>query len=274
MLSARHLPSLALALASLGGAAGVGAQAPILPSSDPQRVAARAAAIEPLAPSDAEPSTPEAGASIRAPSAPSAAADEEGRRLFVEGRRAYYDGRFRGALILFERSFELSGRAAILLAIGNAHDRLQEPEAALEALRRYLILEPEPEDRGYIEARLLFLEQEVIRRRAARAAIEDARERAPIAPPRARTFTWLTLGAGALFGLGAALSWSRASSRYDALLGTCATTPSGCASEDVQSLEGQVLLTNLALGLALSSAVAAAILFFVEGGAQGEEGSR
>lgn len=94
--------------------------------------------------------------------------DEEARALYQAGRIAFDQGRFDSALDYFQRSYELSGRPALLFNIGSAADRLRKDEIALDAFERYLEAVPDSPDRASVESRIEVL----------RAAIE-AEERAP-----------------------------------------------------------------------------------------------
>jgi tetratricopeptide (TPR) repeat protein len=98
--------------------------------------------------------------------------DEEARALYQAGRIAFDQGRFDSALDYFQRSYELSGRPALLFNIGSAADRLRRDEIALEAFERYLEEVPDSPDLASVQARIRVL-------RAAVAADEAAPEPEP-----------------------------------------------------------------------------------------------
>ncbi|MCX7807199.1 MAG: tetratricopeptide repeat protein, partial [Deltaproteobacteria bacterium] len=75
------------------------------------------------------------------------AKDQEARALFQAGQVAFEDGRFEDALQYFRRSYELSGRPALLYNIGLAADRLRRDEEALSAFERYLAEVPDARNR-------------------------------------------------------------------------------------------------------------------------------
>ncbi|MBX3246001.1 MAG: tetratricopeptide repeat protein [Myxococcales bacterium] len=132
--------------------------------------------------------------------------DEEARRLFQAGELAFDDARYDEALDLFQRSYRLSGRPALLFNIGQAADRIRRDEVALEAFERYLELRPDAPNRRQVEVRVEALQRTVAERRAA-AANAEQRERRPLdlsAPtseepraeaPRRRTWVWAVVGA-------------------------------------------------------------------------------
>jgi tetratricopeptide (TPR) repeat protein len=109
-------------------------------------------------------------------SAPTAMADaetdEEARALYQAGRIAFDQGRFDSALDYFQRSYELSGRPALLFNIGSAADRLRRDAVALDAFERYLEEVPDSPDTASVQARI----------RVLRAAVA-AEEAAPEPPP-------------------------------------------------------------------------------------------
>src|SRR5690606_23764287 len=80
--------------------------------------------------------------------------DEEARALYQAGRIAFDQGRFESALDYFQRSYELSGRPALLFNIGSAADRLRKDEVALDAFERYLEAVPDSPDRASVESRI------------------------------------------------------------------------------------------------------------------------
>lgn len=93
--------------------------------------------------------------------------DAEAHGLYLAGAAAYDEGRFDEALDYFQRSYDLSHRAALLYNIGQAADRARRDEIALDALRRYLASDETIEHREVIEARVRALEAAVARGTAA-----------------------------------------------------------------------------------------------------------
>jgi tetratricopeptide (TPR) repeat protein len=106
--------------------------------------------------------------------------DDEARVLFQAAQMAFTDGRYEDALQYFERSYELSGRAALLFNIGTTADRLRKEERALEAFRQYLVDLPDAENRREVESRVRIIERSLAEEQAradaaaaAAAAAED-----------------------------------------------------------------------------------------------------
>lgn len=89
--------------------------------------------------------------------------EQEARRYFLAGRQAYQEGRFETALKYFEKSYELSGRPALLWNIATAADRLRRTDRAIEAFELFLAAEPDSPLRPQVEARLQVLREEKAR---------------------------------------------------------------------------------------------------------------
>ncbi|NOY91934.1 MAG: hypothetical protein GXP55_12125 [Deltaproteobacteria bacterium] len=180
--------------------------------------------------------------------APAPDLDAQARRLFVAGRDAYQEGRFEEAAALWERAFDLSGRATLLLGLGDAYDRLRQGRRAANVLRQYLVLEPETDSREHLEARIDLL-------------LHDDSGPAP----RRRTITYVLAASAGVSALVSGFYWARARSRYDALAATCGGTPGGCAQGQIGSVRSAQRVSRVALGISLSVAVAAVVSYFLEG---------
>lgn len=180
--------------------------------------------------------------------------DATARRLFEAGRDAYHQGEFELAVSLWERAFSLSGRAALLLGIGDAYDRLNESGQAADAIRQYLVLEPDSDSREHLLARIGLLEEDLGR---------DRQE--PADEGLGRPFTWVAAGSTGLLAVTSGLFWSRANTRYDALSATCAGSTAGCDDGQVDTVGRQLRVANVTLALSVVSLAAAVILYFVEG---------
>jgi tetratricopeptide (TPR) repeat protein len=107
-------------------------------------------------------------ASAQAPeeaSAPATDDELEARQIFEAGRQAFVEGRFENALVLFQRSYDLSGRSVLLFNIASCHDRLRQDEQALAAFRRYLEELPDAPNRDEVTGRIAELEAAIERNR-------------------------------------------------------------------------------------------------------------
>lgn len=116
-----------------------------------------------------------AAAQEEPPEEPPNGTEGEAREAFEQGRDAFHDGRFEYALERFRFSLELSGRPELLYNVGQTLERMQRPEEALVALRRYLELVPDSYVRGNVEGRIGALERAVAERRALEAQVAEAR---------------------------------------------------------------------------------------------------
>jgi tetratricopeptide (TPR) repeat protein len=112
------------------------------------------------------------------------APDREAREAFVSGSAAFEAGRFEQALRDFQRSYALSGRAALLYNIGLAHDRLRHDREAFEAFQAFLDADPTTVHRPRVEARLRSLREAIAAEDAQR--YDATRERAALESELAR----------------------------------------------------------------------------------------
>lgn len=191
---------------------------------------------------------------------------DQAKRIFELGKQAYVDGRYREAVDAFERVFNMTGHPVMLVNVGNAWARLDEPERAIAAFRQYLGLVPDAPEGPDLERRILELQ-----------SVAEARKAPPPAPPPAapppsnkgllmgRTWTWVAL-AGSVVALGtASIAWTGTSSQYDTLARTCGQTAAGCPAADIAEVSGGVTLTNVALALAAIGLGTGTALWFIEG---------
>ncbi len=96
----------------------------------------------------------------QAQAAPTAAESEEQARAHFRLGRAHYDnGNFAQAAVEFEEAYRISQRAALLYNIYLAYRDANDVGNAAEALRKYLALEKNIENRGQLEARLTALDR-------------------------------------------------------------------------------------------------------------------
>lgn len=93
------------------------------------------------------------------PSAAPSEGEEKARARFRLGRAYYDNGDFAQAAVEFEAAYRISQRAALLYNIYLAYRDASDMRHAAEALRKYLALEKEIENRGQLEARLAALDR-------------------------------------------------------------------------------------------------------------------
>lgn len=95
-----------------------------------------------------------------APAAAQAAgAEEQARAHFRLGRAHYDNGNFAQAGAEFEEAYRISQRAALLYNIYLAYRDANDTRKAADALRKYLQLEKEIENRGQLQSRLAALDR-------------------------------------------------------------------------------------------------------------------
>jgi tetratricopeptide (TPR) repeat protein len=207
-------------------------------------------------------------ASVAPPEAAQArGAEEEARTSFEEARAAFDEGRNDDALRGFRRAYELSRRSLLLYNIGASAERLARDEEALEAYRAFVEAEPEHPSRPEAERRIVVLEAR-IRARPTVAPEPDASAE-PDAPPAQTTsggwlFSWMALGATALAGGAAGLSWALANDAYAALEGSCYAR--GCSDDEIAASDVQARIDATTAMLVVTGVLGAATiaLFVIE----------
>lgn len=113
------------------------------------------------------------------------AGDTEARGLFEAGRVHYEEGNYEAAYPEFQRAYELSHRAPLLLNIANTLERLGRYREATDALRGYLAdAELDAIGRTRIETRITHLE-----RRVAQGPVATGPGTAPPTEPVTATVT-------------------------------------------------------------------------------------
>jgi tetratricopeptide (TPR) repeat protein len=98
----------------------------------------------------------------------------EAKRLFNQAHLAYRRGDYEEAILKWEQSFELSREPLIFESIANAHERLGDPERALENLRKWREKAPRREHKS-LDSRIENLESRIARREEERK-LEQAEE--------------------------------------------------------------------------------------------------
>lgn len=85
--------------------------------------------------------------------------EEQARAHFRLGRAHYDNGNFAQAGIEFEEAYRISKRAALLYNIYLAYRDANDTRKAADALRNYLLLEKDIENRGQLESKLASLDR-------------------------------------------------------------------------------------------------------------------
>jgi tetratricopeptide (TPR) repeat protein len=115
--------------------------------------------------------------------APAPGDEEQARAHFRLGRAHYDNGNFAQAAVEFEEAYRISQRSALLYNIYLAYRDANDTRNAATALRKYLELEKEVENRGQLEARLAALERSLADGTAPQPAVVAAAPTEPTPAP-------------------------------------------------------------------------------------------
>jgi tetratricopeptide (TPR) repeat protein len=198
---------------------------------------------------------------LAAPLSAQVSDDERARTHFEAGRSYYEQARYDDAVREFDQAFALSGRAALLLNLSQAHERGLHFTEAIADIDRYLSLVPDSPDRKTLEERKQHLEELRARIAApqptaapvAPAAAEPVAATpppalAPVQPePPAATSTptsasnpfevpgWVLIGTGGAALVGSLVTGLMASSKHSDLEQAC---PKGvCAASEQDTID-------------------------------------
>jgi tetratricopeptide (TPR) repeat protein len=152
--------------------------------------------------------------STRAVDAWAQAPAEDANALYAESGAAYKVGHFADAARLLERAYQLSHSPVLLYNLARAYEGMGELEKAASAYERYLKEEPNPPDRGAIQARVTTFRSQLDEQRVIRAQRDEERARAEreraerdrvVSTTRRRSpsaWPWIVAGFGVAAGLG------------------------------------------------------------------------
>jgi tetratricopeptide (TPR) repeat protein len=150
------------------------------------------------------------------------AAEARARRQFARGERLYSLGRFREALAAYRAAYRALPMPAFVFNLAQCYRNLGDRGRAIALYRRYLVLDPEAEDRAEIEHTIEELERaearEAERDRSAALLASAGSERSR--PEDRSSSLWWWGGAAAAVGVvtAAVLLWPRGGPESD--LGT------------------------------------------------------
>jgi tetratricopeptide (TPR) repeat protein len=100
-------------------------------------------------------------------------AHDRALQLFSDGKTAYKGGDLRTAIKDLEAAYELEPVAVLLYNLARAYEGIGELEKAVSAYERFLVAQPNAEDRGAIQTRVATLKRQ----------IEDQAQRHAAYPP-------------------------------------------------------------------------------------------
>lgn len=214
-----------------------------------------------------------------------AEAEAEARKLFREGDKLYAEGDYEGAVVAFEKAYELSKREALKYNMANAYERLGRYEAAIAALRDYLP-HTKPEEQAVVRRRVEKLEKRVEDQRIKAQQAEVNSESSP--PPAARSSAqaranasvdegtpapvlgYAMLGVGAVgLGVGTFFGLRALGDKSDGE-GACVDSSRGrlCPSSAQAALDGaqsKALIADVSLGVGIVASALGAYLVLSTG---------
>ena len=219
-----------------------------------------------------------------------ATAVEMAKVHYQAGSSFYEKGMFAAALKQFQSAYDAAPTPALLYNMAMCQEKLGELSQALELLRKFEIALPFNKQREKVAAKIKELESKLEARPApvpkpkpepkpepepAKVekvpATKDLPAEDPAPPPddapekKGRLWTWVAAGvAGAMgvtaLGLGISTNLDHAE-----LKESCGQTQEGCAEEDIDRVGLRSNVTDVFIGLTAGAAVAAVVLFFMEG---------
>jgi tetratricopeptide (TPR) repeat protein len=179
--------------------------------------------------------------------------DGDARALYAEGKAEYAQGHYAEAVLLFERSYALSGSPALLFNMAQAH-RLAGPEHCSEALalyKSYLEALPDAENANEVAERIAELDDCAAQKLGSATPAPSAPRLVPVqvtndsAPipkrPGLPTGPVLTTGAGAALLVAGGVLYARAWDKHREAERICPCYPGSYAKWE--------LLTNVSYAL-------------------------
>lgn len=218
--------------------------------------------------------------------------DELAHKHFDSGVAYLQESDYDNALKAFQKAYELSKRADILLNIATVHERMGKLQAAIDDLDRYLAAKPEGEMAETVNIRKGNLEKRLASEQdagaagsadagAAAAAVPPAPASAaparppPPAPPApaapsAESSTnvpaWVLVGVGGLAAGGAVVTGILANSKYNDAKSSCSPH---CTDDQLSSSKTMALSSTILTGVAIVG-VGVGVTLLLTGGAKHE----
>jgi tetratricopeptide (TPR) repeat protein len=211
------------------------------------------------------------------PAVAQSSADDLARKHFESGVAYLQESDYPSALRAFQKAFELSKRAEILINIATVHERAGDLPAAVGSLERYLELEPSGKHADTVKLRLANLQKRIEppppdpEAGPGEPEPEPEPESAPAtAPPPPvlaaaerrepnRLPAYVAFGVGGLAAAGAVLTGVFAQREYDAAENRCAPA---CTDGDVAPGENLAIASTILTGVAVVGVGVGAVLWF------------
>jgi hypothetical protein len=218
--------------------------------------------------------------------------DTHAKELFLQGDRAYSEGRYESARDAFQEAYKLSNRPQLLYNLANAYERLGRFADAVATLQKYLEL-VKPKDRGTMERRIQSMnerlevqkrereqtEREVAAReqkeREQREAFEAERARRDslARPPKTETrspLPWVFIGGGVAFAAAGAVFGGLALTARGDAKDACRELPGGllCSASAEKWLQQDAtfsVLADIGFGVGIAAVVTGTVLLITRG---------
>jgi hypothetical protein len=212
-------------------------------------------------------------------------ADELAQRHFEAGVSYLQQSDHEKALQEFQRSFELSNRPEVLLNVATVHERMGNLAQAVEALERYLALEPEGEHAETVKIRIENLKkrmpaevEEPPAEQSKAQPVEPAPQPeqaapapaspAPTQPAAARepshTLAYVFFAGAGAFAAGAVVTGIMANGEHSDLKSNCSPF---CNDEQTSRGRTLALVSTVLTGVAVAAAAGGVVLWVTADGA-------
>jgi tetratricopeptide (TPR) repeat protein len=194
--------------------------------------------------------------------------DENARRHFESGVAYLQQSNYEDALREFQSSYALSKRPELLLNIANVYERMGKLQEAVDALTKFLELQPATPERGTHETRIANLKKRIEEQKpapapTASASAAPAKAPAPAPPPPSRapnrTPAYIAFGVGGAAGIAALITGLVANADFNDAEATCKP---GCDDSRVSSIKSMALVSTILTGVAVVGVGTGAVLYF------------
>jgi hypothetical protein len=191
-------------------------------------------------------------------------ADDMAHRHFDSGTAYMEQADYEDALREFQKAYELSGRAEMLINIATAQERLGDLAAAVDSLDRYLKLEPEGDHSETIRIRAENLRKQLEAQRESEPEPTAEPAEPPSAPPPAQPTAdtgsgsgssnlpaWILFGVAGASAIGAGVTGAVALGEHSSAKSSCSPT---CTDDQLATGRTMALTSTVLTGVAAVAA--------------------
>jgi hypothetical protein len=198
---------------------------------------------------------------------------EVARGYFQAGVALYDQAKYEEALNEFQRAQALSHNAELYFNMAACEEHMDHYQAAALLLKQYLLERPEAPDKENVNARIKALEQRDERlhrpEETAPIVVEKVIEKPappppPPSPPKKKIGGFIALGVTAVLAVGTIAIGSFTVVHHGELKDGCGATVMGCSPNEIASVTGPAIGTDVMIGLTAAAAVATIVVFVVE----------